>query len=207
MIPATGGVHFRSSSKLAPREHHGCFQQTSLVQVFDQSRIRLIPARQKTVAHGFVPLDMRIPPAAVHSDQWNSGFNQTTGQEKPLTPCRHTAAVGRRSLICGHEAITVANALWLSVQIEGMTRCIAEDKAYTSANLKAPTHALWDLIKSDPPLLHGLPGTRRAIVFGGGYPIIENGKVIGAIGVSGGHYSDDMEVARAGLAAIGAPVG
>ena len=88
-----------------------------------------------------------------------------------------------------------------------MTRCLAEDKAYTSANLKAPTHALWDLIKSDPPLLHGLPGTRRAIVFGGGYPIIENGKVIGAIGVSGGHYSDDMEVARAGLAAIGAPVG
>lgn len=87
-----------------------------------------------------------------------------------------------------------------------MTRRIAEDKAYTSACLKAPTHALWDLIKHDPPLLHGFPGTRRAIVFGGGYPIIEGGKVIGSIGVSGGHYSDDMEVARAGLAAIGAPV-
>lgn len=87
-----------------------------------------------------------------------------------------------------------------------MTRGIAEDKAYTSACLKAPTHALWDLIKSDPPLLHGFPGTRRVIVFGGGYPIIEAGKVIGSIGVSGGHYSDDMEVARAALAAIGAPV-
>lgn len=88
-----------------------------------------------------------------------------------------------------------------------MTGGIAEDKAYTSACLKAPTHALWDLVKNDPPLLHGLPGTRRAIVFGGGYPVLENGKVIGAIGVSGGHYSDDMEVARAGLQAIGAPVG
>ena len=96
-----------------------------------------------------------------------------------------------------------------SIMMDGasdMTRGIAEDKAYTSACLKAPTHALWDLVKNDPPLLHGLPGTRRAIVFGGGYPIIENGKIVGAVGVSGAHYSDDMEVARAALAAIGAPI-
>lgn len=29
---------------------------------------------------------------------------------------------------------------------------------------------------------------------------MEKGEMIGAIGVSGGHYSEDMEVARAGLA-------
>jgi uncharacterized protein GlcG (DUF336 family) len=84
---------------------------------------------------------------------------------------------------------------------------IAQDKAYTSASLGRPTHALWDFVKGDPPLLHGLVNYPRIIVFGGGYPILEAGKVIGAIGISGGHYSDDMEVARAGLAAIGAPVG
>ena len=84
---------------------------------------------------------------------------------------------------------------------------IAGDKAYTSASLGKPTHALWDFVKGDPPLLHGLVNYPRIIVFGGGYPIIEDGKVIGAIGISGGHYSDDMEVARAGLQAIGAPVG
>ena len=88
-----------------------------------------------------------------------------------------------------------------------VTRSIAEDKAYTAATLGRPTHALWDAIKNDPPLLHGLPGYPRMVTFGGGYPIIESGKIIGAIGISGGHYSDDMEVARAGLAAIGAPVG
>ena len=44
------------------------------------------------------------------------------------------------------------------------------------------------------------------MVFGGGYPILENGQLIGAIGVSGGHYSEDMEVARAALDAINAPV-
>jgi uncharacterized protein GlcG (DUF336 family) len=84
---------------------------------------------------------------------------------------------------------------------------IAQDKAHTAATLGRPTHALWDFVKNDPPLLHGLVNYPRVIVFGGGYPIIESGKVIGGIGISGGHYSDDMEVARAGLAAIGAPVG
>jgi uncharacterized protein GlcG (DUF336 family) len=84
---------------------------------------------------------------------------------------------------------------------------IAQDKAYTAACLGRPTHALWDFVKNDPPLLHGLVNYPRIIVFGGGYPILEAGKVIGGIGISGGHYSDDMEVARAGLAGIGAPVG
>jgi len=84
---------------------------------------------------------------------------------------------------------------------------ISQDKAYTSASLGLPTHAFWDFVKNDPPLLHGIVNYPRLIVFGGGYPIKENGKVIGAIGVSGGHYSDDMEVARAALQAIGAPIG
>lgn len=84
---------------------------------------------------------------------------------------------------------------------------ISGDKAYTSASLGRPTHALWDFVKGDPPLLHGLVNYPRIIVFGGGYPIIEEGKVVGAVGVSGGHYSDDMEVARACLQSIGAPVG
>jgi uncharacterized protein GlcG (DUF336 family) len=88
-----------------------------------------------------------------------------------------------------------------------MTLRIAQDKAYTSACLGRATHAFWDFVKNDPPLLHGIVNYPRVIVFGGGYPIIENGRVIGAIGISGGHYSDDMEVARAGLAAIGAPIG
>lgn len=86
------------------------------------------------------------------------------------------------------------------------TLLIANDKAFTSASHHMATHALWDFIKNDPPLQHGFPSYPRIVVFGGGYPIIEDGTTIGAVGVSGGHYSDDMEVARAALAAIGAPV-
>lgn len=88
-----------------------------------------------------------------------------------------------------------------------LTLRIAQDKAYSAACMGRPTHTLWDVVKNDPPLLHGIVNYPRLIVFGGGYPVIVAGKVVGAIGVSGGHYSDDMEVARAGLAAIGAPIG
>ena len=83
---------------------------------------------------------------------------------------------------------------------------IAEDKAHTSASFQSPTHKLFEWISKDPPLLHGITQYPRFIVFGGGYPIMEDGQLIGSIGISGGHYSQDMECAKAGLVAVGAPV-
>ncbi len=82
---------------------------------------------------------------------------------------------------------------------------ISQNKAYTASAFGIATHTWWDFIKNDPPLLHSITHTPRLVTFGGGYPIMENGQLIGAIGVSGGHYSEDMEVARAALDAINAP--
>lgn len=80
---------------------------------------------------------------------------------------------------------------------------IAIDKAYTSAAFGIPTHVWHDFIKDDPPLRDGAPsGIKRLVVFGGGYPITVDGATVGAIGVSGGHYSEDQKVAEAGLAAL-----
>ena len=80
---------------------------------------------------------------------------------------------------------------------------ISQDKAFTAASFSMATHSWFDFIKDDPPLLHGITHTPRLIVFGGGFPIVIGGEVVGAIGVSGGHYTQDMECARAALAAIG----
>jgi len=80
---------------------------------------------------------------------------------------------------------------------------IAQDKAYTAISFGMPTHAWFDFIKDDPPLLHGIVNTPRLVVFGGGYPVQHDGAVIGGIGVSGGHYGQDMQVAEAALAAVG----
>jgi uncharacterized protein GlcG (DUF336 family) len=82
---------------------------------------------------------------------------------------------------------------------------IAQNKAYTAVSYGVPTHAWHDFIKADPPLLAGIPHTPRLVIFGGGYPIKEADQVVGAVGVSGGHYTQDMECAAAALSAIGAP--
>jgi len=87
-------------------------------------------------------------------------------------------------------------AALLSVQI-------AQDKAYTAISFGGmATHEWYDFIKNDPPLLNGIVKTDRLIVFGGGYAIKADAEIIGGIGVSGGHYSDDMQVAQAGLEAL-----
>lgn len=79
---------------------------------------------------------------------------------------------------------------------------IAKDKAYTAVAFGISTDTWFNFIKDDPPLLHGIVKTPRLIVFGGGYPLTVDGAVIGGIGVSGGHYEQDMVVAQAGVAAL-----
>jgi uncharacterized protein GlcG (DUF336 family) len=88
-------------------------------------------------------------------------------------------------------------AALLSVQI-------AQDKAYTAIGFGMPTDGWHDFIKDDPPLASGaVGGIDRLVIFGGGYPIKVDDRIVGAIGVSGGHYTQDMEVAQASLAVLG----
>ena len=80
---------------------------------------------------------------------------------------------------------------------------IAQNKAYTAVSFGMSTDAWFEFIKNDPPLNTGIVHTPRLVVFGGGYPIVVDGKVIGGIGCSGGHYSQDMVCAQAGLEVAG----
>jgi uncharacterized protein GlcG (DUF336 family) len=111
--------------------------------------------------------------------------------------------VGQRSVVA---VVDVAGELKAYCRMDGaplLSVSIAQNKAYTSAAFGMPTHQWHDFIKDDHPLLHGIVHTPRLVVFGGGYPIVVDGAVVGAIGISGGHYSDDMAVAEGALAAVG----
>jgi uncharacterized protein GlcG (DUF336 family) len=79
---------------------------------------------------------------------------------------------------------------------------LANDKAWTSVSYGVSTDKWFEFIKDDPPLLHGIVNTPRLVVFGGGFPIKIDKQLVGGIGVSGGHYKEDMEVAQAGLKAL-----
>lgn len=84
---------------------------------------------------------------------------------------------------------------------------VCQDKAYSSAASRRPTHINYERIKDDPPLLHGMVHQPRLIIFGGGYPVVFDGQCVGAIGVSGGgHWTKDMDCALAALSAVGAKV-
>src|ERR1700730_306835 len=86
---------------------------------------------------------------------------------------------------------------------------IAQNKAYT-ALFGVPTDELFNLIKSDPSLLAGMPTLPRMAAWGGGFPIKVDGEIVGAIGLSGAPtVQNDIDCATAALALVSdaVPVG
>jgi uncharacterized protein GlcG (DUF336 family) len=76
---------------------------------------------------------------------------------------------------------------------------IAERKAFTAVNFRTPTEAMRErlpavdyqvLIATTDPRLTFLPG---------GVPVVQDGEVIGALGVSGGSGAQDIEICQVAL--------
>jgi uncharacterized protein GlcG (DUF336 family) len=81
---------------------------------------------------------------------------------------------------------------------------VATDKAYTAVGFGMASGDWHGFMKDDPPLAAGaVGGIDRLVVFAGGLPLVHDGRVIGAIGVSGGHHSQDVEIAKAGAGVLG----
>jgi glc operon protein GlcG len=77
---------------------------------------------------------------------------------------------------------------------------VAEDKARSALDYKRPTKVFEDLVAQGGIGLRTL-ALRGATPLEGGIPIIREGKIIGAIGVSGGTSAQDGQVAKAGAEA------
>jgi uncharacterized protein GlcG (DUF336 family) len=80
---------------------------------------------------------------------------------------------------------------------------VAMKKARTSVLFETETQHLWEVCKPDAQA-HGLEQTNGGLVtFAGGIPLkTSDGKLLGAVGVSGGQVSQDFEIASAGSAAF-----
>jgi uncharacterized protein GlcG (DUF336 family) len=79
---------------------------------------------------------------------------------------------------------------------------MAQNKAYT-ALLGVSTQEFFNFIQTDPSLLAGIPTLSRIAAWGGGFPVMVNGEVVGAIGVSGAPaVQNDIDCARAALALV-----
>lgn len=78
---------------------------------------------------------------------------------------------------------------------------IAQDKAVSAAMYRRPTKVFQDVLAAGGVGLRVLT-LRNANAVEGGIPIVVDGKVMGAVGVSGGSSEQDGVVAAAGLAAM-----
>ncbi|RNF39549.1 GlcG/HbpS family heme-binding protein [Planococcus salinus] len=80
---------------------------------------------------------------------------------------------------------------------------IAQNKAWTSVALKMPTAGLAEATVPNAEL-YGLNTTNngRIVVFGGGIPLMKDGKVVGAVGASGSAVEHDIKVSEAAVRAF-----
>lgn len=77
---------------------------------------------------------------------------------------------------------------------------IALGKARSAARFRRPTKALEDTVAKGRTVLMAVEGV---LPLEGGVPIVVDGRVIGAVGVSGVASQDDARIAEAGIAALG----
>ena len=78
---------------------------------------------------------------------------------------------------------------------------VAIDKARSAALFKRPTKAFQDAVAAGGDGLRVL-GLKGAVPIEGGIPLVMDGKIVGAIGVSGGTSAQDGQCAKAGAETV-----
>ena len=84
---------------------------------------------------------------------------------------------------------------------QGASVTIAVDKARSAARFKRPTKALQDVLAAGGEGLRML-GLHGAVPVEGGLPLLMDGKIVGAIGMSGGTSAQDGQCAKAGAESV-----
>jgi glc operon protein GlcG len=85
---------------------------------------------------------------------------------------------------------------------QSSSAALAQAKARTSALFRRPSKVFADQFAAGNAAFMSFPDGARPIASEGGLPIILNGKLVGAIGVSGGTAQQDSVAATAGVNAV-----
>ncbi len=135
----------------------------------------------------------------VLSQQGNSTPASKEVRMTLATARRLVEAVKRKAAEMGVNAVVaVADAGGNVITVDCMDDAfiasldIAMNKAFTSVALKMPTADLARLAAPNGSL-YGIQHTNngRIVIFGGGVPLVSDGKVVGGLGVSGGTAQED----------------
>ena len=127
-----------------------------------------------------------------------------------LADLKAIAAAAEAEAVKNNWAVTIAivddggHLLWLQ-RLDGaapISAHIAPCKAHTAAVGRRESKVYEDMINGGRVSFLSAPDLRGLLE--GGVPILRDGQVIGAVGVSGVKSSEDAQIARAGIAALGA---
>ena len=126
-----------------------------------------------------------------------------------LADLKTIAAAAEAEALKNKWAVTIAivddggHLLWLQ-RLDGaapISAQIAPSKARTAASGRRESKSYEDMINGGRVSFLSAPGLEGLLE--GGVPIMKDGHCIGAIGVSGVKSSEDVQIGRAGIAAIG----
>jgi len=126
-----------------------------------------------------------------------------------LADLKAIAAAAEAEALRNQWAVTIAivddggHLLWLQ-RLDGapaISAHIAPAKANTAALGRRDSKVYEDVINGGRYSFLSAPEIKGMLE--GGVPILKDGQVIGAVGVSGVKSSEDVQIARAGIAALG----
>lgn len=126
-----------------------------------------------------------------------------------LAEVKRIAAAAEAEALAHSWPVTIAivddggHLLWLQ-RLDGaaaLSTQIAPAKAHTAAITRRESRVYEDIINGGRSAFLSAPGVHGMLE--GGVPIIVDGHCLGAVGVSGVKSSEDAQIARAGIAALG----
>lgn len=135
-----------------------------------------------------------VTPAEESGEYAADVMSLSLAKELSLAVEKYAETMGVKSVVAIVDAGANLILLHASDDAYIASRKIAQDKAYTSAALKMPT--ITALRETRGGALDGLTAGEGLCLLGGGEPLKVDGKVIGAIGVSGGTAEQDTDLAR-----------
>lgn len=125
-----------------------------------------------------------------------------------LDDVKRIAAAAEAEALANNWAVTIAivddggHLLWLQ-RLDGappVSAHIAPAKAHTAALGRRESKAYEDMINNGRVSFVTAPAIEGMLE--GGVPIVVDGQVVGAVGVSGVKSTEDAQIARAGIAAL-----
>ncbi len=136
-------------------------------------------------------------------------MTQTYGSAIPLDTAKRAAAaaIAEAQRNGWTMAVAIVDTAGDLVYFEKMDETqtgsvtVSQAKARSAARFKRPTKAFQDALTGTPDGIRIL-GLEGAVPVEGGVPIVVGGKIVGAIGVSGGTSQQDGQCAKAGLDAL-----